>query len=152
MTMACGGGLLRGDGVPGFCWYAAMGDDRRRCNPPPWSMGVRTNLICGVPGLKSAVYPTGLVTTLLCCGDVILGAGGGKHTCDGEGAGPGLLSPCECGVPMRGDGCIGDIPLGLCRMLVTEPGPGEWDIMGLGLCKGELCWVRGDADGDIMGD
>lgn len=80
-----------------------------------------------------------------------------NFTCDGLCTGPGLPSLCEWGVPILGDGCIGDIPLavglpGLCKTLDTDPGPGEWDTNGAGLCMGELCWVMGDAVGDNMGD
>lgn len=36
-------------------------------------------------------------------------------------------------------------------MLDTDPGPGECDTTGAGLCNGELCCIIGDADGDIIG-
>lgn len=105
----------------------------------------------------SLEYPTGLVTTRLCCGDVILDIGGGKMTCEGDGAAPGLPSLCDSGVPIRGEGCIGDILafcwlLGLCITLDIDPGPGECETTGAGLCNGELCCIIGEAEGDIMGD
>lgn len=90
------------------------------------------------------------------------GVGGGRQTCDGDCTGPGLFaSPCECGVPIRGDGCIpsGDMLLvgwlpGLWSTVATDAGPGDGETNGAGLCNGELCWavIGDDAVGDIIGD
>lgn len=107
----------------------------------------------------SPPYPTGLVTTLRCCGDVILGAGGGGHTTtcpDGDCTGPGLGLPCECGVPILGDGCTGDMIIGLPGLCIrpATADPGECVTIGPGLFSGELCCVIGEEDavGDIIGD
>lgn len=71
---------------------------------------------------------------------------------------------CECGVPIRGEGCRlwGDMPLLLpgpglpglcCSIQVTDPGPGLCDRRGPGLWRGDgCCCIIGEGDGDIMGD
>lgn len=77
----------------------------------------------------------------------------------GDGCiGDGCIGDGCIGDGCMGEGCIGDMLAfcwllpGLCITFDMDPGPGECETTGAGLCKGELCCIIGEADGDIMGD